>query len=52
VHDELVLAGPRKRADDMAAALQDGMTGPGIQKLISVPLKADVMIGNRWGELK
>lgn len=52
VHDELVLSAPAKHAERVAEILHDGMTGPGIQKLIKVPLKADVQIGDRWGDLK
>lgn len=52
VHDELVLSAPENAAEETASALKDGMAGPGIQQLIDVPLKADVAIGARWGELK
>jgi DNA polymerase I-like protein with 3'-5' exonuclease and polymerase domains len=52
VHDELVLGSPENQTDLVAEALQDGMTGPGIQKLIRVPLKADVVSGYSWGQCK
>jgi DNA polymerase I-like protein with 3'-5' exonuclease and polymerase domains len=52
VHDELVLSAPTRYAERAAEILHDGMTGEGIQKLVKVPLKADVQIGDRWGELK
>jgi DNA polymerase I-like protein with 3'-5' exonuclease and polymerase domains len=51
VHDEMVLSAPAHLAEQVAVVLQDGMTGPDIQKLLRVPLKADVQIGERWGEL-
>jgi DNA polymerase I-like protein with 3'-5' exonuclease and polymerase domains len=52
VHDELVLSAPEEHAERVAEILQDGMTGEGIQKLVRVPLVADVKIGDRWGEMK
>lgn len=51
VHDELALTGPKDFAQQLRDALSDGMAGPGIQKLVKVPLKADVEIGTRWGDL-
>lgn len=52
VHDELGLLAPDDRAEEVAAILKEGMTGEGIQKLIRVPLKADVSIAEQWGEAK
>lgn len=50
VHDELLCCGPEKYSAEMAEALKDGMIGDPIQRLIGVPLKADVTIGKSWGE--
>jgi DNA polymerase I-like protein with 3'-5' exonuclease and polymerase domains len=52
VHDELVLGSPIELVDATSDALKDGMLGEGIQKLIRVPLKADVAIGETWGQCK
>lgn len=52
VHDELVLSAPEDRADVAADILTEAMTGSGIQKLVRVPLQADVHIVERWSDAK
>ena len=52
VHDEILVSAPRELADDIAAIMYDAMTGPGTQKLLKVPLKIDLHIGETWGQIK
>lgn len=52
VHDEIVLTAPEDQAENVAQVLRDAMLGPGIQKLIKVPLTADIKIVDRWAEAK
>ena len=52
VHDELVTMVPEALVEESVAAVREGMLGEGIQELISVPLKADIKVVNRWSEAK
>lgn len=52
VHDEIVITAPEEEAENAAQVLHDAMLGPGIQKLIDVPLTADIKIVDRWAEAK
>lgn len=52
VHDEIVMTAREDNAEEAAAILESAMLGPGIQKLISVPLTADIKIVDRWSEAK
>jgi DNA polymerase I-like protein with 3'-5' exonuclease and polymerase domains len=52
VHDELVVSAPNHLVDESVKAMYDGMTGPGIQKFLKVPLKIDLHTGQSWEEVK
>lgn len=52
VHDELVVSAPNALAEDAAALVKEAMTGEGIQKLLRVPLIADVKTVDRWSDAK
>ena len=52
VHDELVLEVPEQYAEQAKDILKEAMLGPEIQKLIRVPLTADVKIVDRWSQAK
>jgi DNA polymerase I-like protein with 3'-5' exonuclease and polymerase domains len=52
VHDELVVEAPEARAEHAAALLREAMTGPAIQKLLDVPLTADIAACRSWSEAK
>lgn len=52
VHDEIVLEAPADLAEKSAEILNFAMTGPEIQELIRVPLKAEVNIVDRWSDAK
>lgn len=52
VHDELVVATPAGQAERTAEVLREAMLGEGIQRLMRVPLTADVKIVDRWAEAK
>lgn len=52
VHDELVVRTPEDRAEACAGLMRDAMLGPGIQKLVKVPLSADVKVVDRWADAK
>jgi DNA polymerase I-like protein with 3'-5' exonuclease and polymerase domains len=52
VHDEIVMHVPEQDADRAVGILSEAMTGAGIQKLIRIPLKADVKVVDRWSEAK
>jgi DNA polymerase I-like protein with 3'-5' exonuclease and polymerase domains len=52
VHDEIVLDSDEEYAEETAAVLHEAMLGSGIQRLLKVPLKADIKIVDRWSEAK
>lgn len=52
VHDELVVSSPDHLVDKAVKAMYDGMTGPGIQKFLKVPLSVDLHTGRSWEEVK
>lgn len=52
IHDELVMACPEDRVDDGQTILREAMLGPGIQKLLSVPMKIDMAVVSKWSEAK
>lgn len=52
VHDEIMLTAPDDKAELAADILREAMTGPKIQSLLTVPLKADVNIATRWSDAK
>jgi DNA polymerase I-like protein with 3'-5' exonuclease and polymerase domains len=52
VHDELVLVVPDDRIEDGQDVLNEAMLGPGIQKLLSVPMKIDMHTVQRWSDAK
>jgi DNA polymerase I-like protein with 3'-5' exonuclease and polymerase domains len=52
VHDELVVQCPENEAEEASAALRWAMTGDGIQDLVSLPLKIDLHVVDRWSEAK
>lgn len=52
VHDELVTTAPDSLVDDAKWALTEAMTGDGIQRLISVPLKIELAVVGRWSDAK
>lgn len=52
VHDEIVITAPDDQAEMAARVLHDAMLGPGIQKLMRVPLTADIKIVERWCDAK
>lgn len=52
VHDELVITAPDGEAEEASAVLVDSMTGPGIQELLTVPLKVDLAVVDRWSAAK
>lgn len=51
VHDELVTICPADRAEETAEAIKSAMEGIHL-KSISVPLKAEVYVVDKWGEAK
>lgn len=52
VHDEIVMTAPADEAENAAGCLRDAMLGDDIQKLIHVPLTADIKIVDRWADAK
>ena len=50
IHDELVLIAPNDRLGDAQKLLRDAMLGPGIQKLLTVPMKIDMHVVQRWSD--
>lgn len=52
VHDEILVLAPDEMVDKAVAIVYDSMTGPGIQKLVKVPLKIDLHVGESWGDIK
>jgi DNA polymerase I-like protein with 3'-5' exonuclease and polymerase domains len=51
VHDELVTVAPADRAEEVAEAIRESMEGVKIKE-ITVPLKAEVYVVDKWGEAK
>jgi DNA polymerase I-like protein with 3'-5' exonuclease and polymerase domains len=51
VHDELVTICPEDRAEEVADAIRESMEGVHV-KQITVPLKAEVYVVDKWGEAK
>lgn len=51
VHDELVTITPEDRAEETAEAIRVAMEGINVSR-ITVPLKAEVYIVDKWGEAK
>jgi DNA polymerase I-like protein with 3'-5' exonuclease and polymerase domains len=51
VHDELVTICPENRADEVAEAIRESMEGVSLPQ-ITVPLKSEVYIVDKWGEAK
>jgi DNA polymerase I-like protein with 3'-5' exonuclease and polymerase domains len=51
VHDELVTIAPEDRAEEVAEAIRESMEGIKLAK-ITVPLKAEVYVVDKWGEAK
>jgi DNA polymerase-1 len=51
VHDELVTICPEDRAEETAEAIRQSMEGINLPQ-ISIPLKAEVYIVDKWGEAK
>jgi DNA polymerase I-like protein with 3'-5' exonuclease and polymerase domains len=52
VHDEVVVETPREYAGKVADVIHEAMVGPDIQRLICVPLSADIKIVDRWADAK
>lgn len=52
VHDELTISAPDEMVDKAVEIMYAGMTGPGIQKYLKVPLKIDLHVGETWGDIK
>jgi DNA polymerase-1 len=52
IHDELVAVSPRNKAEQVRELMIDGMTGPGIQRYVKVPLTVECSIGERWSDCK
>lgn len=52
VHDEVVIECPESEVAEAQALLAWAMTGEGIQDLVSLPLKIDLHICDRWSEAK
>jgi DNA polymerase I-like protein with 3'-5' exonuclease and polymerase domains len=49
IHDELVTITPTHLVDEAVAAIREAMEGV---KMIEVPLIADIVVVDRWGEAK
>jgi DNA polymerase I-like protein with 3'-5' exonuclease and polymerase domains len=52
VHDELVVLAPENEAEKAKEILIWAMTGEGIGELVSLPMKVDVHIVDRWSDAK
>lgn len=52
VHDELVLVVPDDRVEDGQRVMREAMLGEGIQSMLSVPMKIDMKVVDRWSEAK
>lgn len=51
VHDELVTIAPESMADEVAEAIRESMEGIRLKE-ITIPLKAEVYVVDKWGEAK
>jgi DNA polymerase-1 len=51
VHDEMVTITPEDRAEETAEAIRESMEGFTLKE-ITVPLKAEVYVVDKWGEAK
>lgn len=52
VHDEVVIECPEAEVEEAQALLTWAMTGEGIQDYVSLPLKIDLHVCDRWSEAK
>lgn len=52
VHDELGTQAPKDDVERAKACLAEAMTGEGIQELVSLPLKIDLNVVDRWSKAK
>jgi DNA polymerase I-like protein with 3'-5' exonuclease and polymerase domains len=52
VHDEVVIECPEEDVEEARALLTWAMTGEGIQDLVTLPLKIDLHVCDRWSEAK
>lgn len=52
IHDELALICPNDRLDEGQKAMEWAMLGEGIQSLLSVDMKIDMKVVQRWSEAK
>lgn len=52
VHDELVVHCPEELVPQVKTAMQEAMLGEDIQRLLTVPLTADVSVVDKWSEAK
>jgi len=52
IHDEIVAVAPEDQAGKAQDIITEAMTGPGIQKLIRVPLKIDIKAVSHWADAK
>jgi DNA polymerase I-like protein with 3'-5' exonuclease and polymerase domains len=51
VHDELVTIAPEGKAEEVADAIRESMEGIRLKE-ITIPLKAEVYVVDKWGEAK
>lgn len=51
VHDELVTIAPEDKAEEVAEAIRESMEGIRLKE-ITIPLKAEVYVVDKWGEAK
>jgi hypothetical protein len=51
VHDELVTIAPEGKAEEVAEAIRESMEGIRLKE-ITIPLKAEVYVVDKWGEAK
>lgn len=52
VHDEIVIECPEAEVEEAQALLTWAMTGDGIQDYVTLPLKIDLHVCDRWSEAK
>lgn len=52
VHDEIVLTAPDHMVDLGVEILSDAMFGPEMQKLLCVPMNAEIKVVERWSDAK
>lgn len=52
IHDELVVSAPDEEVESCKKVLLEAMTGPEMQKLLSVPLRADIDAADDWASAK